>query len=238
MRTLSASASSTGKKRWWGLGGMKGRSSDTGWGCMPRTAHSLATALQRVEDLPLTPSATPLFPPSPAARVLHARLPSWFPDAPPASFSLHRIALADKAAWKDVGMSFGPSTVASALKEPRRRVPVVRDGHLRRNRRHTLPVRGLRDVVLPRGAHACATRDLNARRTLHEDSCGSEARDARARRPSCTPPAWYPARARGGESYIVIRSRRSTPSPSPSAVLVVLLCRRPGRWALLSRPVL
>ncbi|KAF8147361.1 hypothetical protein K438DRAFT_2027802 [Mycena galopus ATCC 62051] len=55
-------------------------------------------------NLPLTPSTTPPFLPSLAARVLHARLPSWFPDVPPASFSLHRIALADKAAWKDVGM--------------------------------------------------------------------------------------------------------------------------------------
>ncbi|KAJ7494901.1 peptidase family C54-domain-containing protein [Mycena latifolia] len=45
-----------------------------------------------------------------------ARLLSWFLDAPAAPFSVHRMALAGKAAGKDVGMWFGPSAAAGAIR--------------------------------------------------------------------------------------------------------------------------
>ncbi|KAJ7768174.1 hypothetical protein DFH07DRAFT_769384, partial [Mycena maculata] len=52
----------------------------------------------------------------PAAHAAHARLLSWFLDAPGAPFGVHRMALAGKAAGKDVGMWFGPSAAASAIR--------------------------------------------------------------------------------------------------------------------------
>ncbi|KAJ7616137.1 hypothetical protein FB45DRAFT_935358 [Roridomyces roridus] len=101
-------STSTGtKKRWWALGGAgtKGWTSDAGWGCMLRTAQSLlAESLVRV--------GTGIRPHSPE----HARLISWFLDAPAAPFGVHRMALAGKAAGKDVGMWFGPSAAASAVR--------------------------------------------------------------------------------------------------------------------------
>ncbi|KAJ7681181.1 hypothetical protein B0H17DRAFT_869442, partial [Mycena rosella] len=68
--------------------------SDAGWGRMLRTGQSLlATALQR-----------------------HTRLLSCFLHTPVAPFGVHRMALADKAASKDVGMWFGPSAAAAAMR--------------------------------------------------------------------------------------------------------------------------
>ncbi|KAF8174976.1 peptidase family C54-domain-containing protein [Mycena galopus ATCC 62051] len=112
-----APATST-KKKWWPLGGTKGWTSDAGWGCMLRTSQSLlATALERVGEPPLQPTPPPPFPAlSPSAHALHARLLSWFLDAPAAPFGVHRMALAGKAAGKDVGMWFGPSAAAGALR--------------------------------------------------------------------------------------------------------------------------
>jgi hypothetical protein len=71
--------------------------------------------------LPLEPSLLPRptapFPsPTRPAYVLHARLLSWFLDAPAAPFGVHRMALAGKAAGKDVGMWFGPNAAAGALR--------------------------------------------------------------------------------------------------------------------------
>ncbi|KAJ7210146.1 hypothetical protein GGX14DRAFT_626527 [Mycena pura] len=111
---LSAASGGTGKKRWWGLGGTKGWPSDAGWGCMLCTVQSLlATALQRMGDPPLLLSSAPSFPPrTPATHAEHAPLLSWFLDSPSAPFSVHRMALAGKAA----GMWFGPSAAASALR--------------------------------------------------------------------------------------------------------------------------
>ncbi|KAF8215486.1 hypothetical protein K438DRAFT_1955453 [Mycena galopus ATCC 62051] len=66
-------------------------------------------------DLPLTPSATPLFPPSPAARVLQA--PILVVSRRAASvvqLALHSAR--GQGRLEGVGMWFGPSTVASALK--------------------------------------------------------------------------------------------------------------------------
>ncbi|KAJ7080094.1 hypothetical protein C8R44DRAFT_653854, partial [Mycena epipterygia] len=73
----------------------KGWTNDAGWGCMLRTSQSLvATALQRVGS----------------------ELVSWFLDAPTAPFGVHRMALAGKAVGKDVGMWFGLSAAAGALR--------------------------------------------------------------------------------------------------------------------------
>ncbi|KAJ7619970.1 hypothetical protein DFH06DRAFT_69828 [Mycena polygramma] len=65
----------------------------------------------------MLPTPTPRFPPlSRTAHALHARLLSWFLDAPAAPFGVHRMALAGKAAGKDAGMWFGPSAAAGALR--------------------------------------------------------------------------------------------------------------------------
>ncbi|KAJ6601574.1 hypothetical protein B0H10DRAFT_1823910, partial [Mycena sp. CBHHK59/15] len=83
--------SGTSRKRWSVLGGMKGWTSDVGWGCMLRTAQSLlAMSL--------------------------GRLLSWFFDAPAAPFGVPRMALACESAGKDVGMWFGPSAAAGAVR--------------------------------------------------------------------------------------------------------------------------
>ncbi|KAJ7718815.1 hypothetical protein B0H16DRAFT_1608276, partial [Mycena metata] len=77
----------------------------------------LASALGRVVEPPLTPTPPAPFPPQAlAAHALHARLLSWFLDAPAAPFGVHRMALAGKAAGKDVGMWFGPNAAAGALR--------------------------------------------------------------------------------------------------------------------------
>jgi hypothetical protein len=66
--------------------------------------------------LPPDPSST-LYPsPTPAAHAAYARLLSRFLDAPAASFGVHRMALAGKAAGKNVGMCFGPGAAASAIR--------------------------------------------------------------------------------------------------------------------------
>ncbi|KAJ7712200.1 hypothetical protein B0H16DRAFT_581340 [Mycena metata] len=83
-----------------------------------RTGQSLlAVALGRVVEPPLTPTPPAPFPPQTlAVRTLHARLLSWFLDAPAAPFGVHRMALAGKAAGKDVRMWSGPSTAAGTLR--------------------------------------------------------------------------------------------------------------------------
>ncbi|KAJ7101663.1 hypothetical protein C8R44DRAFT_551699, partial [Mycena epipterygia] len=70
-----------------------------GVGCMLRTAQSLlATALQRVGVSSFSSARAAL---------------SWLLDAPAAPFGVHRMALAGKAAGKDVGMRFGPSAAGA-----------------------------------------------------------------------------------------------------------------------------
>ncbi|KAJ7121875.1 hypothetical protein C8R43DRAFT_959475 [Mycena crocata] len=71
----------------------------------------------RWDEPPLTPTcAPPLPPPSQAAHAVRARLVSWFLDTPVAPFGVDRMALAGKAAGKDVGVWFGPSAAAGALR--------------------------------------------------------------------------------------------------------------------------
>ncbi|KAJ7245089.1 hypothetical protein C8J57DRAFT_1191054 [Mycena rebaudengoi] len=119
---LTTSSNASGKKKWWplptlpGVGATKGWTSDTGWGCMLRTGQSLlAEAVGRVGAG--ADSSTPAFPaPTPRAHAVHARLLSWFLDSPAAPFGVHRMALAGKAQGKDVGMWFGPSAAAGAVR--------------------------------------------------------------------------------------------------------------------------
>ncbi|KAJ7654742.1 hypothetical protein B0H14DRAFT_2659441 [Mycena olivaceomarginata] len=61
----------------------------------------------------------PLFSPPNAARARAAHAPALMvPRRPTAPFAVHRMALAGKAAGKDVGMLFGPSAAAGALSLP------------------------------------------------------------------------------------------------------------------------
>ncbi|KAH8827700.1 hypothetical protein DL96DRAFT_1599994 [Flagelloscypha sp. PMI_526] len=96
-----------------GLLGEKGWTSDTGWGCMLRTGQSLlAEALLRVwVGRQRDPSDL-------VEQAKYVKLLSWFVDDPRGEvpFSVHRMALAGKELGKDVGMWFGPSTAAGALR--------------------------------------------------------------------------------------------------------------------------
>ncbi|KZT08838.1 uncharacterized protein LAESUDRAFT_757025 [Laetiporus sulphureus 93-53] len=105
-------------KRWnWSLGGEKGWTSDTGWGCMLRTGQSLlANAL-----LHLHLGREWRRPPYPLYTVDYAtyvQIITWFLDnpSPLSPFSVHRMALVGKELGKEVGQWFGPSTAAGAIK--------------------------------------------------------------------------------------------------------------------------
>ncbi|KAJ7094975.1 hypothetical protein C8R44DRAFT_598615, partial [Mycena epipterygia] len=90
-----------------GAGRDEGWTSDAGWGCMLRTGPSLlAAGLGRVGD----PSFTTYPPPA------RTRLLSLFLDALVAPFGVYRMALAGKAAGKDVGMWFGLSAAKGAIR--------------------------------------------------------------------------------------------------------------------------
>ncbi|EEB94478.1 hypothetical protein MPER_06700, partial [Moniliophthora perniciosa FA553] len=89
-------------KKWgWGLpglGGERGWTSDSGWGCMLRTGQSLlANAL-----VFMWLGREWRRPPAPMPTESYA--------------SVHRMALAGKELGKDVGQWFGPSTAAGAIK--------------------------------------------------------------------------------------------------------------------------
>ncbi|KAJ6467168.1 hypothetical protein C8R47DRAFT_1152898, partial [Mycena vitilis] len=111
----------------------EGWTSDAGWGYILRTGQSLlAVALGRVG--PPLPTPTPPFPPqSRAAHAMHARLLSWFLDAPAAPFGVHPMALAGKAAGKDVGCGWGRArrlTLVDAFPACELGVSVATDGTL------------------------------------------------------------------------------------------------------------
>ncbi|KDQ17504.1 hypothetical protein BOTBODRAFT_53103 [Botryobasidium botryosum FD-172 SS1] len=101
----------------WPVGGEKGWTSDTGWGCMLRTGQSLlANAL-----IHLHLSRDWRRPPYPAMTseyAMYVRILTWFFDSPSplCPFGVHRMALAGKDLGKDVGSWFGPSTAAGAIR--------------------------------------------------------------------------------------------------------------------------
>ncbi|KAJ3851389.1 peptidase family C54-domain-containing protein [Lentinula lateritia] len=100
-----------------GLGGEKGWTSDSGWGCMLRTGQSLLANsllfmhLGRDWRVPPSPEMTREY-------AMYVQIVTWFLDTPSelAPFSVHRMALAGKDLGKDVGMWFGPSTAAGAIR--------------------------------------------------------------------------------------------------------------------------
>ncbi|KAJ7916666.1 hypothetical protein B0H13DRAFT_357975 [Mycena leptocephala] len=113
--------SSASNKKWWPLGNIGTRAG-------ARTRGGVGV---HVEDEPelggdcfekggkrlLIPTLAPFFPSRTRhAHALHVRLLSWFLDTPAAPFGVHRMALAVRAAGKDVGMWFGPSAAAGALR--------------------------------------------------------------------------------------------------------------------------
>lgn len=115
----TSSPTATVKKWNWGsmVGGEKGWTSDSGWGCMLRTGQSLlANALVHLHlgrdwRRPPHPVYT-------ADYATYVQIVTWFLDtpSPEAPFSVHRMALAGKELGKDVGQWFGPSTAAGAIK--------------------------------------------------------------------------------------------------------------------------
>lgn len=131
----SSQLSSSQSRRWnWPVGGEKGWTSDTGWGCMLRTGQSLlANALIHLH---LTRGASrlnhniqkfliffaewrrPLHAASSQDYASYVRILTWFLDnpSPLCPFGVHRMALAGKELGKDVGQWFGPSTAAGAIR--------------------------------------------------------------------------------------------------------------------------
>ncbi|KAJ4469197.1 peptidase family C54-domain-containing protein [Lentinula aciculospora] len=117
----SPTSTMTNRSKWnWtvgGLGGEKGWTSDSGWGCMLRTGQSLLANsllfmhLGRDWRKPPSPEMTREY-------AMYVQIVTWFLDTPSelAPFSVHRMALAGKDLGKDVGMWFGPSTAAGAIK--------------------------------------------------------------------------------------------------------------------------
>ncbi|KAF5356425.1 hypothetical protein D9758_009469 [Tetrapyrgos nigripes] len=97
----NSTLSNTRKWNWPGLGGEKGWTSDSGWGC-------------RDWRRPPYPEMTKEY-------ATYVQIVTWFLDtpSPEAPFSVHRMALAGKELGKDVGMWFGPSTAAGAINSPR-----------------------------------------------------------------------------------------------------------------------
>ncbi|KAJ3921692.1 cysteine protease [Lentinula edodes] len=117
----SPTSTMTNRSKWnWtvgGLGGEKGWTSDSGWGCMLRTGQSLLANsllfmhLGRDWRVPPSPEMTREY-------AMYVQIVTWFLDTPSelAPFSVHRMALAGKDLGKDVGMWFGPSTAAGAIR--------------------------------------------------------------------------------------------------------------------------
>ncbi|KAK7457132.1 Cysteine protease atg4 [Stygiomarasmius scandens] len=121
MTGSSTATTSTTSRRWnWGvpgLGGEKGWTSDSGWGCMLRTGQSLLANALLFMHLGRDWRRPP-YPELTTSYATYVQIITWFLDTPDpaAPFSVHRMALAGKELGKDVGMWFGPSTAAGAIK--------------------------------------------------------------------------------------------------------------------------
>ncbi|KAJ3776030.1 hypothetical protein FB446DRAFT_348957 [Lentinula raphanica] len=117
----SPTSTMTNRSKWnWtvgGLGGEKGWTSDSGWGCMLRTGQSLLANSLLFVHLGRDWRKPP-FPEMTREYAMYVQIVTWFLDTPSelAPFSVHRMALAGKDLGKDVGMWFGPSTAAGAIK--------------------------------------------------------------------------------------------------------------------------
>ncbi|KAJ3758700.1 cysteine protease [Lentinula raphanica] len=120
-RPSSPTSTMTNRSKWnWtvgGLGGEKGWTSDSGWGCMLRTGQSLLANSLLFVHLGRDWRKPP-FPEMTREYAMYVQIVTWFLDTPSelAPFSVHRMALAGKDLGKDVGMWFGPSTAAGAIK--------------------------------------------------------------------------------------------------------------------------
>ncbi|RDB31089.1 Cysteine protease ATG4 [Hypsizygus marmoreus] len=114
---VSSSPTTVRSRPWGWVGGEKGWTSDSGWGCMLRTGQSLlASALVHLHlgrDWRRPPYAVHT-----VDYATYVQILTWFFDtpSPEAPFSVHRMALAGKELGKDVGQWFGPSTAAGAIK--------------------------------------------------------------------------------------------------------------------------
>ncbi|KAF9070477.1 peptidase family C54-domain-containing protein [Rhodocollybia butyracea] len=117
----SPTSTMTNRNKWnWavgGLGGEKGWTSDSGWGCMLRTGQSLLANSLLFVHLGRNWRKPP-YPEMTKEYATYVQIVTWFLDTPSelAPFSVHRMALAGKDLGKDVGMWFGPSTAAGAIK--------------------------------------------------------------------------------------------------------------------------
>ncbi|KAJ3804000.1 hypothetical protein F5876DRAFT_83958 [Lentinula aff. lateritia] len=100
--TSSPTSTMTNRSKWnWtvgGLGGEKGWTSNSGWGC---------------RDWRVSPSPEMM-----REYAMYVQIVTWFLDTPSelAPFSVHWMALAGKDLGQDVRMWFGPSTAAGAIR--------------------------------------------------------------------------------------------------------------------------
>ncbi|KAF8191895.1 hypothetical protein K438DRAFT_872359 [Mycena galopus ATCC 62051] len=109
------------------------------------------------------------------------------------------MALASKAAGKDVGMGFELGVAVSALKSLvdtfqscAMSMWVAADAMLYQTEVYAASYSPEALMRAQLGTSKCGEAHCQ---TVYEEECGSQARDSRVGRPSCTP-TWYPARSR------------------------------------------